>query len=61
MAKKKTVPKPAQIHLRPSDELDAALWAEVEAKNKGGGPKWTMNAYVLWLIATHPDRAKKGK
>ncbi len=61
MAKKKTAQKPPQIHLRPSPALDAALKAEAVAKGAGGGPKWSLNTYILHLIETHPDRAKARK
>jgi len=37
------------------------LKAEAEKVKKPGGGRTTLNEYLTTLIATHPDRAKKGK
>lgn len=42
-------------------KLRDKLHKEVEAKNTPSGPKWTLAAYILHLLETHPERVRKSK
>lgn len=51
-----SMPSKEPAYLLRLGKLRAKLKKEAAAKNKGVGPKWSLHAYIIHLIETHPER-----